>query len=136
MVATLLIAITLLPQAADQKTKAPLEPLTLTGCVSAKADHGDYTFTDDALTATRYRITGKDIRKYAGKKVEVTEELGKKVQVKGGLYPSPNVAAQAGALDPVQAGIATQRGSGTTAGTPSLPEFRAARVRALTGACQ
>ena len=138
MIATLIIAVTLLPEAALQKNTPPVEPLKLVGCVSTKADRGNFTFTDAAEGNQRYRLTGKDIGKYAGKRVEVTEEAApKKFQIKGGLYPSPNVAGQAGALDPVQAGIATQRGSGETSGTTAdLPEFRAARVRAVTGACQ
>jgi len=135
MLATLFVAIALLPQSSGQKA-APLDPLTLTGCVSAKPDGGDYTFTDGS-GGNRYRLTGKDIRKYAGQKVEVVAERPKKFAVKGGLYPSPNVAAQAGALDPVESAIATQRGSGVTSGgAAELPEFRAGRVRAVTGACQ
>jgi hypothetical protein len=134
MIATLIVAMALIPQSADQKKSTPIEAVKMVGCVSPKAERGDYTFTDDA--GTQYRLTGKDIRKYAGQKVEVTEDSAKKFQVKGGLYPSPNVAGQAGALDPVQAGIATQRGSGTTSPTSNLPEFRAGRVRAVTGACQ
>jgi hypothetical protein len=138
MLATLIIAMTLLPSPAAQKNTTPVEPLKLVGCVSAKADRGNYTFTDSAEGNQRYRLTGKDVGRFAGKKVEVTEESApKKFQIKGGLYPSPNVAGRAGALDPVQAGIATQRGSGETSGTlADLPEFRASRVRAVTGACQ
>ena len=136
MLATMLLAVALAPQGADQKTTTPVEPLKLVGCVSAKPDRGDYTFTD-AEGGNRYRLTGKDIRKYAGQKVEVEQERPKRFQIKGGLYPSPNVAAQAGALDPVESGIATQPGSGAATGTGTpLPEFRAGRLRAVTGACQ
>ena len=135
MLATLFIAMTLLPQSAGQKP-SPLEPLTLTGCVSAKPEGRDYTFTD-IDGGNQYRLTGKDIRKYAGQKVQVVAERPKKFEIKGGLYPSPNVAGQAGALDPVESAIATQRGSGVKAGgAADLPEFRAGRVRAVTGACQ
>ena len=135
MLATLFVAMALLPQTAAQKS-APLEPLTLTGCVSPKPDGGNYTFTD-ADGGNQYRLTGKDIRKYAGQKVQVVAERPKKFEVKGGLYPSPNVAGQAGALDPVESAIATQRGSGVKPGSAAdLPEFRAGRVRAVTGACQ
>jgi hypothetical protein len=57
--------------------------------------------------------------------------------VKGGLLPSPNVAAQAGAIDPGQAAVASQPG-GTASGTGSVdvPLFRVDRVRALGGSCQ
>jgi hypothetical protein len=136
MFATLLIAVVLAPQSAGQKATQPVEPLKLTGCVSAKPDRGDYTFTETD-GGNRYRLTGKDIKKYAGQRVEVEQERPKRFQIKGGLYPSPNVAAQAGALDPVEAGIATQPGSPATAGSGNpLPEFRAGRLRAVTGACQ
>ena len=85
----------------------------------------------------RYRLTGKDIKKFAGKKVEVVQSTSKNFGIKGGLYPSPNVAAQAGALDPVQSAIATQPGSGAATGTgPDLPEFRVGRVRAVQGECR
>lgn len=136
MNATLLISLALLAQTPSQKSSTPVEPVRLTGCVSGKPEGSDYTFTD-AADGSRYRLTGKDIKKYAGKKVEVVQSSSKGFAIKGGLYPSPNVAAQAGALDPVQAGIATQPGSGANAGTGSpLPEFRAGRVRTVEGACQ
>lgn len=138
MLPTLLIAATFLAQTpAGTKPSTTVEPIKLTGCVSPKPGQaGDYTFTN-ATDGARYRLTGKDIKKFAGQKVEVTEAGPKKFAITGGLYPSPNVAAQAGALDPVEAGIATQPGSGVATGTgPDLPEFRAGRVRAVTGACQ
>ena len=136
MFVTLLAALALLPQSTPPKPPPVVEPLTLTGCVSGKPDRGNYTFTD-AAGGNRYRLTGKDIPKYAGRKVEVVQDRPKKFTIKGGLYPSPNVAAQAGALDPVEAAVATQPGSPATAGTGAdLPEFRAGRVRAVTGECQ
>ena len=133
---TLLLTMTLFAPAPNQKSSTPVEPLRLTGCVSAKPESGDYTFTN-AADGNQYRLTGKDIKKYAGLKVEVVESTSKGFTIKGGLYPSPNVAAQAGALDPVQSGIATQPGSGATRGTgPDLPEFRAGRVRTVQGECK
>jgi len=140
MLATLLVAMALLTQTPKETTgkdSTPVEPLRLTGCVSDKpARGGNYTFKSGS---DEYRLTGKDIKKYAGKKVEVVEAQSKSggLAVKGGLYPSPNVAAQAGALDPVQAAIATQPGSGAATGTGAdLPEFRANRVRLVDGPCQ
>jgi hypothetical protein len=135
MILTLLIS-AFLSQAQAPKTTTPVEPLKLTGCVSSKAGAtGDYTFTADA--GTKYRLTGKDSRKYRGKKVEVTEATIKGVTIRGGLYPSPNVAGQAGAIDPAQAAIAAQPGGGARGVDGSeLPEFRASRVRVVEGACQ
>jgi len=137
MSATLLLALALLAQATNQKNPTTVEPVELTGCVSPKPGQGgDYTFTNDA-GGDRYRLTGKDIKKYAGKKVELVQSTSKGFAIKGGLYPSPNVAAQAGALDPVQSAIATQPGSGAATGTgPDLPEFRVGKVRTVQGQCQ
>ena len=63
--------------------------------------------------------------------------LGRNLTIRGGLLPSPNVAAQAGAMDPAKAAIANMPGATAGAeGSVVLPEFRVARVRALDGACQ
>jgi hypothetical protein len=135
MVPTLLFAVALLgPQA--QAPKTPPEPLKLTGCLSTQLNPtGDYTFTSEQ--GVQYRLTGKDSRKYAGKKIEITQADIKGLRIKGGLYPTPNIAAQAGAIDPVQAGIATQPGGGAVGvGTNLPPEFHASRVRAVEGSCQ
>jgi hypothetical protein len=136
MIPILLVTALLAPAAQSAKPKTPVEPLKLIGCMSTKpGTNGDYTFTTEA--GVKYRLTGKDSRKYGGKKVEITQNDAKGLRVRGGLYPSPNIAAQAGGLDPLQAAIAAQPGGGAAAGTGTdLPEFRAARVRAIEGACQ
>jgi len=124
-------------QADSSKPSQDSTALTLTGCVSGKPlPGGDYTFLDNT-TGSKYRLTGKGLRKFAGQQVEIVSSKNKRFAVKGGLYPSPNVAAQAGALDPGQEAIARQPGgpSSGTAGT-ELPEFRVAQVRGVTGACQ
>jgi hypothetical protein len=114
--------------------------VTLTGCVSGKPlASGEYTFVD-GTTGSKYRLTGKSIRKFAGQQVEIVSGRDRKLVVKGGLYPSPNVAAQAGALDPALEALSRQpggTGSGT-AGTAAadLPEFRVARLRGVPGACE
>jgi hypothetical protein len=140
MIATLLFATALYaaPAQTPKTETAKVEPLTLTGCVSAKPGQtGEYEFTNEAPNGTKYRLTGKNVKKYAGQKVELVQSPSKNLVVKGGLYPSPNVAGQAGALDPTQAAIATQPGGGARAGTGTdLPEFRVERVRAVPGACQ
>jgi hypothetical protein len=107
----------------------------LAGCVSPKPASGNFTFT--TKDGTKYRLTGKDIKKYAGQEVEIVGGEGKKLTVKGGLLPSPNVAAQAGAIDPGQAAVASQPG-GTTSGTGrvEVPLFRVDHVRTLGGSCQ
>ena len=122
------------PRTAPPKTPAALE---LTGCISGDPGaSGSFTFLD-ATSGGRYRLTGKSVRKYAGRMVHlVGGPQGKGLSVRGGLWPSPNVAAQAGAIDPTQAVIARVPG-GTGAGTGGneLPEFRVASVRRADGSC-
>ena len=82
-----------------------------------------YTLVD-SKGETTYRVSGTDVRPH----------VGHRVQIVGGLIPSPNVAAQAGAIDPVQAAIA---GTGEHAAGPGSVhlELHVARVQPLTGAC-
>lgn len=106
------------------------------GCISAKPDDaGTFTLTQ-AGSGSRFRLTGKSMRDYAGKLVEVVLAEGKGLTIKGGLTPSTNVAAQAGHIDSSRAAIAGQPGANTGKSDAQLPEFRVNRVRALDGACQ
>ena len=54
--------------------------------------------------------------------------------IKGGLTPSPNVAAQAGAMDPARAAMAAAGGAAGP-GTVDLPEFKVKSVRPVSGGC-
>ena len=108
--------------------------MTLPGCVSPKATNGTFTFT--AKDGSKYRLSGKNIKKYAGQEVVIVGGEGKKLTVKGGLVPSPNAAAQAGAIDPGKAAIESQS-AGTGIGTGNeLPVFRVDHVRGSGGSCQ
>ena len=111
--------------------------VTLIGCVNRNViAPGTFTFAETG-TGTKYRL-GAIVRKYAGQRVEIVgAPVGRRPALRGGLYPSPNAAAQAGALDPAQAAIASLPG-GTNSGTGTLelPELRVTRVRALAGSCQ
>jgi len=113
-------------------------PLTLSGCVSRDvATPGAFTFAD-ADTGAKYRVSGVSLRKYNGQRVEIVGRPDdRRVTVRGGLFPSPNTAAQAGAIDPAKAAIANMPG-GANRGTGSvqLPAFRVTRVRSLNGSCQ
>ena len=125
------------PAPASATPKDTKTTLTLSGCVSRdSAAPGTFTFAETG-TGTKYRL-GAIVRKYAGQRVEIVgAPVGRRPTIRGGLYPSPNAAAQAGAQDPAQAAIASLPGgtnSGT--GTVELPEFRVTRVRALGGSCQ
>jgi hypothetical protein len=112
-------------------------PVELVGCVSdAPGASGAFTF--DESTGSKYRLTGKSVRKYAGRMVKVVGgPQGRKLSISGGLWPSPNAAGQAGAIDPAEDSISRQPGgaaSGT--GTGNLPEFRVVSVRTVDGSCR
>jgi hypothetical protein len=108
----------------------------MTGCIDAKRSAtGAITFMDKA-TGTAYHLTGRGLTRYLGQQVEIVGGRRRGFSIRGGLVPSPNAAAQAGALDPAQESIARQPGGGGAGVGPALQEFPVARVRALTGSCQ
>jgi hypothetical protein len=111
--------------------------VTLSGCVSAKpASDGDFTLTD-TFSGSRYRLTGKEMKSFAGQRVEIVSPKGGGLTVRGGLAPSANVAAQAGHIDSAQAAIAGQPGVHNTGKSgEKLPEFRVGTVRAVEGTCK
>jgi hypothetical protein len=120
--------------ATDAKKKNT--PITLTGCVSGKPG-ATGAFTLKEADGVTYRLSGKGMRKFAGQMVELVGGSQKRLSIRGGLLPSPNIAAQAGALDPAQVAIASQPGGTATSGTGSdLPEFHVARVRGIDGECR
>ena len=123
------------PPSPTSDTRSPVE---LVGCVSEDpGTSGAFTLNESA--GGTYRLTGKSVRKYAGRMVRLVggPQGKKKLSIRGGLWPSPNVAAQAGAIDPAEASIARQPG-GAAAGTGgfNLPEFRVVSVRGVDGSCQ
>ena len=136
--ASLFIVGVLMVQAIAAQTKpASKAPVETTGCVSGQpTPNGTFTLTD-AKDGGRYRLTGKKIEKYAGKMVAVVSGPNKRLAVSGGLWPSPNTAAQAGALDPAQESISRQPGGAAKGNAEAaLPELHVVRIRALEGACQ
>ena len=133
----LLCAATLSAQGAKAGTppKATSKMITLSGCVErAETMPTQYTLVD-AEEGTTYRLTGTDVRDYIGKKVQIVgASPSGRLKVVGGLWPSPNVAAQAGAMDPARAATAAAGGSAGP-GTVSLPEFKVKSVRPVSGSC-
>jgi hypothetical protein len=122
------------PPASSPPSRSPVE---LVGCVSGDPGASG-AFTFDESGGGKYRLTGKSVRKYAGRMVRlVGGPQGRRLSIRGGLWPSPNVAAQAGAIDPAQASIARQPG-GAASGTGGvdLPEFRVVSVRGIDGSCR
>jgi hypothetical protein len=82
-----------------------------------------------------YRLTGTAVRDYVGQTVLIVGgSASKKLTIRGGLVPSPNVAAQAGAMDPARAAVASQGGSAGP-GSVELPEFKVKSVRQVSGSC-
>jgi len=124
----------------DQKPD-PNAPLTMNGCVTR--DYTDsknanaYTFVDNT-DGSRYRLKGRSISKYSGMAVQIVGVVDtKKVKVVGGLYPSPNVAAQAGAIDPAKAAVAALPGGPTTGiGNVDLPTLNVTRLSLGSGECR
>ena len=120
----------------DKKVPSPPPPIALSGCV-VRAGDADNQFTlQDNKAGSTYRLTGADVHDFVGQRVQLAGRVvdSKKVRVEFGLKPSPNVAAQAGAIDPNQAAIATAGGLAPT-GNVQLPEFRVRSVRPLGAAC-
>jgi hypothetical protein len=118
-----------------KKDTAP-KVVTLSGCVEKGAAPNQYTIVDDVNG--RYQVTGSGIDKYVGKRVQVAGTPGSaRFKVKGGLWPTPNVAAQAGAIDPATAAVAAQPGGGAAGtGDVDLPTLRVRSVRTLDGGCK
>jgi hypothetical protein len=121
--------------AAGAQTKTPTT-VELTGCVSlSPSADGQFVFVDAAGGGT-YRLNGKNVKKFAGQRVTlVGDTSNKRLRVRTGLWPSPNIAAQAGALDPAQESIARHSG-GTNMPEARAPELRVVRMNGAEGACQ
>ena len=108
--------------AAGPRASRTDRPLVLVGCLAPEPQNRDRYIFSDAKTGTRYRLSGKPVAIYEGRRIRIV----------GGLYPSPNVAAQAGAIDPAQSAIVAQPGG---AGGTGPIEFTITKVRPVPGAC-
>jgi hypothetical protein len=113
----------------------PNKPVTMNGCVTRDSSSAKvYTFTDSS--GFKYRLSGQDVSKYVGQTLEIVGVMDtKRLKVKGGLLPSPNIAAQAGAIDPGKAHVAELGGGTSASGNPDLPTFRVAQINAAKGEC-
>jgi len=121
------------PSADKTATKAS-KTLTLVGCVGKGATPNQFTLSDES---GKYVVTGARIGRYVGLRVEIAgvSDTGK-FKVKGGLWPTPNVAGQAGAIDPARAAMAAQPGGPASAtGEVDLPRVVVKSVRALDSKC-
>jgi len=59
----------------------------------------------------------------------------KGLKITGGLQPNPNIAAQAGALDPSAAAVQAATSGSTTGPDTDVQEFRVQTIRANSGTC-
>lgn len=125
-------------QDAVKKGAKQSKAVAIAGCVSADDDSPERLTITDAKSGSVYRLSGTDLHRYVGQRVEVIGGVRQPpVHVRFGLLPSPNVAAQAGAIDPAQAAIAAAPGgTGAPMGDVTLPEFHVTRIRAARGACR
>jgi hypothetical protein len=132
-IATLFISTAASPQGAPANPAPKNGPVTIDGCVAAsQTAKNAFTLDDDGRT---YVLKGIDVHDFVGKHVEVVGALPKRLSIVGGLYPSANVAGQAGAIDPGKAAIAAQSGPTSQSARPSI-EFTVKSVRLLSGTCE
>lgn len=122
-----------------QDTKAPArgapKTISLSGCVVRGEKTPDQFTLEDAAEG-KYRLTGVKLHDYIGQRVQIAGGVveTKRLTIKGGLTPNANVAAQAGAMDPVRAAMANAGGAAGP-GTVALPEFKVKSVRPVSGGC-
>jgi hypothetical protein len=148
LVAAMLMLLPVAPGLAQAKKDTPArqsaerdggpKEIRLNGCISRDDIRpGQFNFREED-SGNRYQLTGKNLKKFVGQRVEIVGgPPGKGVTFKTGLWPSPNVAAQAGAMDPAKAAVARMPGGAADApGANQLPEFKVVRLRGVEGACQ
>jgi hypothetical protein len=120
------------PSADTTAKKSTSKLLTLNGCVSPSAATSGQWVLSDSQGRGMYRLSGTDAHEYVGRRVQVSGVPSRRLRIAGGLYPSPNVAAQAGAIDSTQAAMAAVSGG---PGTTALPQLRVKSVQIVAGPC-
>jgi hypothetical protein len=121
---------------ADKSATKVNKTLTLVGCVEKGNTPNQFTLSDDE--SGKYVVTGARIGRYVGLRVEIAGVSDNpRFKVKGGLWPTANVAGQAGAIDPARAAVAAQPGGPASAtGEVDLPKIVVKSVRALDARCR
>ena len=84
------------PSASDKSDKNAPKTITLSGCVTkGKGQPNQFTLDDEQNG--KYQLSGNQIGHYLGQRVEIAGTTDtSRVKIKGGLWPTPNVAAQGG----------------------------------------
>jgi hypothetical protein len=138
LVSAFVCAAPLLAQDKDKKAPAKAAPKTisLSGCVVRGGETMPEQFTLEDVNEGKYRLTGVKLQDYIGQRVQIAGGVveTKRLTIKGGLTPNANVAAQAGAMDPARAAVASAGGAAGP-GTVDLPEFKVKSVRPVSGEC-
>lgn len=139
IVATAIVAAAASSSAVPQSSSSKKAPkiISLSGCIERDDKTPDqFTITDPKAGGT-YRVSGKDFLEFLGRPVQLDGGVVVKgFSIKGGLQPNPNIAAQAGAIDPGRAAV--QAASQPTATSPNAetPEFRVKAIHATGGTCR
>jgi len=122
------------PAAGDKAAAAKRSNLVaLVGCVSPNPNQPGGFMLSEADQLSQYKLTGSGLRDFAGKRVQIYGEPPKRLKIVGGLYPTPNLAAEGG-KDPVKAAMAAATPANTPGGV-ALPEFRVKSIEVVTGSC-
>lgn len=122
--------------AQDKKALKTPKNITLTGCVEPDPAQADRFLMTDVKAGGRYHVFGKSFHEYLGRPVELDGGVVVKgLKISGGLRPNANIAAQAGAIDPVQAAVQAAASESTT-GTVDVQEFRVKAIRPASGTCR
>lgn len=141
--ARLALALLLLPATlgAQDTAKKPAaksanKTISLSGCVVRNEKTPNQFTIEDVTDGSKYRLSGVKVSDYLGMRVQISGALveTKRLTIKGGLLPNPNVAAQAGAMDPARAAVASAGGSAGP-GDVEFPEFKVKSVRPASGSC-
>jgi hypothetical protein len=113
--------------APSNPTSAPAKEkrISLVGCIQRDAEKPEWFTLLDKTTGIRYRLAGPNVGSHVWRNVRIV----------GGIVPSPNIAAQAGAIDQTKAAMAYQGGNLPGTGNIGPPEFSVTRVQRVTGSC-
>ena len=124
------------PSPSEKTEKNVPKTVTLTGCVVKGNGQPNQVTLDDQQNGS-YQFSGNRIAQYLGQRVEIAGTTDtSRLKIKGGLWPTPNVAGQGSSIDPARAAVASQPGgpySGT--GDANLPSFRVRSIKTLDGGC-
>ena len=116
---------------------APPSVVTLTGCVGGGKSAGDPFTLTSADGTVAYKLSGKNMRQYLGRQVTIVGNNDtRRLKIVGGLVPSANAAAQAGAMDPTRAAVAADPLSTAAKNDQQLPEFRVKAVQTSGQSCR